>query len=284
MSRARLAISVSLALIVLGAGGGSPGRAQDADRETIDTLVGDLAADDIPLNASNAIRSLLKTRRAAVPALEVALDSPDFQQRQLAAWILSLVRGTPPTIRLIEVLVEGLKDDCIPQEHRGKERIAYAYVGNATGAINYLLRNVVEAEPQLEEGLRSRDGQQKFLCAYILARGRRGMRIATIAPILIEHLKDNKISNDACMSSMALYRLGPPVEPYLRAVLESEDKQQRETALLILKDLKAPPKTREDLRERKASQSISGQMSDPPTQYMSTWLDPRQKWGPEPRP
>jgi len=60
--------------------------------------------------------------------------------------------------------------------------------------------------PRLASALHGRS-EQGFIQAYVLARERRVHLAALVVPVLVEHLRDNSVSDDALMSMEALYRL-----------------------------------------------------------------------------
>ncbi len=242
--------------------------AQDAVGEDIvSRLISDLADDDVRRNAARAMDELQHMGLVAVTYLEKALNSRDRQQRQLAACTLRRMTGYDPSLEMLRVTVEGLQDDMLPEERRGGVRYRYTYAFNATEGTRYLLRHIEKAEQLLEEGLKSKDSQQGFLCAYVLGMAGRRRSIERVAPILISHLADNDIGGDACMSAAALYRLGEQVIPYVREASCKGDQQQQEVIGLILKDLRSPPRDRAELRGRRRFQSISNAVYDPAVEY-----------------
>ncbi|MEM9418716.1 MAG: hypothetical protein AAGA25_06605 [Planctomycetota bacterium] len=137
----------------------------------INRLVDDLRNDSVRFNASDATYELWVMGREAWPALEAALESNDWQQRQMAAYVLCRQEPERPSEALLRVCVEALADDALPLGHRPppEGEAVYNFVFNANTAIETLLRHTAEAEPWLAEGLVQGDRQKRFLCAFILA-------------------------------------------------------------------------------------------------------------------
>lgn len=222
----------------------------------------DLASDDVRWNAT---RAFLRLRdRAPVQLLEEALHSPDYQQRQMAASLLRRIDGYQPSDRLLEVTVEGLQDDLHP---RDPVRGTWTPPVNASGAVTFLIKHAEEAKKYLIAGLDSKDHQQRFLCAYILGMNGIKDELPAVASILIPHLRDNDIFQDACMACSALYSLGEDVRPYLLETIPNADGQQEKTIHLILADLDGPPSSSEARAKRRRMQVISSAFYDPALQY-----------------
>ncbi|MFU8830437.1 MAG: hypothetical protein ACNA8P_13520, partial [Phycisphaerales bacterium] len=241
MSRFRLVVMLAAIALPLAAAGAKP---------TIDELINDLRADDIRWNAIEAMDALGRLREPPLAALERALDSDDWQQRQLAAalrwwymdpwdwlwhdpnlpaWRLESIGSV--TRRLLEVTVEGLRSDALP---RDREQNRYTPVSNAANGYRALVKNAKAARDLLEAGLESDDYQQKLLCALILGTGGVSASVEKAAPILIPHLRDNDIPEDAKFAIFALYRFGDAVVPLLEAALPDADEQQAQAIRLLL--------------------------------------------------
>ncbi len=229
-------------------------------------LVEQLRDDDVRWNAMEASESLRRLGWRAVPALESALASEDWQQRQMAADVLRSVAGYKPSPAMLRVEVEGLRHDELPRQRRGRR--AYTFVFNAKRGAEHLLRHVREAEPLLTAALVSEDQQQRFLCAYILGCAGRDEHAAAVAGVLLPHLRDNDVRNDAIMAAAALYRLGPKVRPYVVAARPSADRQARQLIDLILINLdEGPPQTWEELDARKRMHRVTRLRHDPVAQH-----------------
>lgn len=209
------------------------GAEEPEPRETLDDLVRDLADDDARGNATRAIPKLVALGVSAAGALERALDSADHQQRQLAAAVLRRIEGLPPSRRLLEITVEGLRHDGIPKG-------VQPYVFNAAEGVDYLARHVDAAADVLARALDSDDAQQRFAAAYVIARTGRTWALDRTCGLLIAHLEDNDVPNDASLACQALFGLGAPALPYLRRVETSPDPQQRRLAMRLVDDIVAP--------------------------------------------
>ncbi len=209
-------------------------RETPAEPATVATLIRDLADDDERENATRAVALLLRMGRAAIPALDAALGSRDAQQRHFAAEILRRIEGDRPSSRLLEVTVEGLRDDDVPDD-----RGARPYIYNAMAGVDYLSRHIDAAAAPLLRALWSRDGQQRFLAAYVIARTARRWDVDRVTELLIEHLQNNNVRHDASLSCEALFRLGPPALPHLRRYLLSRDAQQRRLVAKLIDDIES---------------------------------------------
>jgi hypothetical protein len=234
-------------------------------------LVDDLADDPYDFNAVRALWKLPRYGEAALPALRGALGSPDWQQRQLAAHLLRGMDSAAPSSTLLAVCVEGLKRDRLPFDRpvpgRLGDRRRFMPVANATAGVLYLLRHPGPAEPHLVEGLASSDAQQRFLCAFILGTAGYDQHTPRVADILLPHLADNDIGQDALMAGSALYQLGPAVRPHLLNARPHADEQARSILDLILWDLDDPPNTPRKLRQRAGRVPISSLYHDPVHEY-----------------
>ncbi|MBN2327791.1 MAG: hypothetical protein JXR73_11615 [Candidatus Omnitrophica bacterium] len=236
-------------------------------RKSLAELIVDLHDDDIRFNAIHAWQELIFRRGPEKTApLEKALDSKDWQQRQIAADILRHIDGYQPTDRLIEATVEGLRDDKLPGWFSGEGQIL---LYNATEGMRYLLLHPTLGAKPLEKALNSDEKQQRFLAAFVLGATGRSAQIEKMAQILIPHLKHDDTRLNACMAAHALYKSGEAVIPFLSAYRDSPDEQQRAAVRLILMDLKSPPKTKAELLARRKFHDLSPTKPDPAFQLWS---------------
>jgi hypothetical protein len=230
------------------------------DPRTIDRLVADLLDDHVPGNATAARAQLTRAGAQVAPALERALASTDRQQRVLAALILwELPRE--PSLPLLEFTVG--------ETRRGSD---------LTGAaVRWLLEHEPSARRLLTAGVGSEDAQQRFLCAFLLGRAGRRDALGRTCWTLIEHLGDNEIRGDALMAAHALWRLGEPVLPFVRAARPGADRQAGGLLDLVELDIHAPPGTRQELARRRARHDVTGVYDDPVVQLdlrrsvVATW-------------
>lgn len=242
---------------------------QDQIDWIIPSYINDLRNDEIPWNADSAIAHLTRIGLPAVPRLNAALDSSDYQQRQLSAHILRQIldntafTGFVPCDRLLEVTTEGLRSDTLPFDPGDDSRPSHGlYVNNGREGMGFLAHFPLRARPYLLQTMRSGDPQSRFLAALIAAQAAPPILFPEAAPILISHLKDNAISEDAKFAASALKSAGPLAIPYLQSAARSTDDQQRNTALLVLLDLITEPDEAESLR--RPLQHISTIYFDPP--------------------
>jgi hypothetical protein len=219
----------------------------------IPRCISDLASDDDTYNAMNAMWDLFRLGRHSAPALQRALRSEDWQQRQLAADVLRDLthpwwndkhdRRDPPLKReeiatdaMFRVSIEALKFDDLPRTLRASpSRAAYSYINNACSAFEFLLHFPDRTCAMVEPGLSSGDMQERFLSAALVAACGRGALQERAIPILIEHLKDNNVDGDSHFAAWALGQAGPAAMPYLARALEDSDEQARRYAAAILK-------------------------------------------------
>jgi len=257
----------------------------------VERLVAALRDDGVQWNATDAMDALRRLPEPPIAALQEALDSDDWQQRQIAASLLweflhppdwrTPDEGDPRwwgepqgrvTRRLLEVTVEGLRSDALPRDPASRR---YTYVFNAADGFRCLSLHAHEARDLLEAGLSSGDEQQRFLCALALGFGGVGESAGVAAPILIPHLRDNDIHEDAKWSTAALYRFGPDVIPELLCARPDADEQQAQLIDLIILDLTEPPACRAELEGRRALNPITGVVFDPaiqPPHNTMSWL------------
>lgn len=231
----------------------------------IGRFIDDLRDDNVRFNAMEAMSVLGSVGPAAWPALEAALDSDDWQQRQLAAHLLRRLRPGLATDRMLAVTMEGLADDRLPfgrwegqwggdpQGGDPGDRPAWMpMVSNASGGIRWLMRHArdgeAKAEAALIRGLHSRDYQTRFLCAAALGYEGRTAHTTEIVRVLGPHLRDNRVRGDAVLACQALLGLGKPAVGPLRGLLVGADAQQTRLIRLLTRFIEHPPATAVELR------------------------------------
>ncbi len=200
-----------------------------------ESLVQELRDDDVRWNAERAVDMLDTLWPASREALETELGAGDTQSRILAARILRN-RCETPSDDLLWACVQDLRDD------RGDVRW-YLSLRNAGDASNYLIRFAPRAKPLLREAMQSEDRQQRLLAAAIAGYSGLTELVDPAAAILIEHLRDNKITGDASIAAPAIFRFGLDVLPHLEPHTTSEDVQLRESALAIIERLTYPDRS-----------------------------------------
>ncbi|MFG0316956.1 MAG: hypothetical protein ACF8XB_06775 [Planctomycetota bacterium JB042] len=234
------------------------------DPARIDEWIANLADDGIRWNALDALGRLAVAGPLAREPLERALDSRDPQQRQLAASLLRDLPG-PPSDRLLEVTVEGLADDALPNgRHDGRSH--WTGVRNAQEGVLFLRRHPDRARPLLLRAVHAADEQQAFCSALLLAYAGEH-RQAKVYEILISRLADNDVTGDALAASNALYRLGRPALDPVVTALSGARGQQRDFLEQIVQDLTDPPRSREELRRRSRLRGASELYHDPVIEY-----------------
>lgn len=185
------------------------------------TWVRDLASDNIPHNADIAARKL-RHRADAIVELRGALRSLDDQQRHYAAQILYSMIDEPED-DLLSVAVESLAID------RHRDNIA-VFRNNANLATGYLIEHAQGARHRLRRSL-SGDPQERFLAAYILAKGGVEGEPEPLVDVLVRHLPDDDRRVNAVLAREALDELGSGALPRLRVLTRDvRDPQTRAIA------------------------------------------------------
>jgi hypothetical protein len=205
------------------------------DEMAISSLIHELRDDNVEWNAMGAAWQLRSLRIGAVPALERALHSPDWQTRQFAASILREHEWGDPSGALIAVTVEGLRSDDLPdQRAEGSRRSAYSYVNNGKEGVEFLAKHARSAVMEMSRALANGDDQQKLLCA--VAAGLAGLDdlLPAAAPVLIEHLGGNDVGADATLAQAGLIGFGPRVVEYLSGAMDGGDVQRQKLLRRVL--------------------------------------------------
>jgi hypothetical protein len=213
---------------------------------TVNLLIRDLRDDDIAANGEMAIDMLVMLGDDAQPALISMLTSPDIQQRQYVASVLRKLPTYIPDEAMFRVCIEGLRDD-------------HMTIPNAEESAQYLGAHIEQVEGLLLEAMNSGDMQQRLVCAAIFGRAGWVKQMQAAAPVLLEHLKDNRISNDGAVAEGGLMGFGWAARDLLRAARKSStDKQQItkiEWILKWLKDVEEDPVVK---REPETDYSVPG--------------------------
>jgi hypothetical protein len=208
----------------------------------IEALITDLEDDDVAWNAMEAQGELRDLGVTASPFLERALDSSDEQQRCLAASMLQSLAAPEVSDRLLRVSVEALST-----------RSQMAYFGSQDLRLQsflFLLRHGELARRPLQEALYNGDRQQRFFCAFLLAKTGCRDPFWVIAETLAPHLSHNNFMGDGMMAAHGLYCLGPGVLTILERSRIGADEQASRLLKLIELDLLWPPRSRNELRAR----------------------------------
>lgn len=282
MMRAMRVVMVGFFVLAGGAVAGETEGPRD-----LGSLIDDLRDDEVRWNAIAAMDAILLADASPVGMLQQALESGDRQQRQLAGFLLRRIirRATPfwysdqsvedlvrdgrlpswwldpkpdVTEALLRVSVEALSADDMPYQRRGN-----VMVYNAASAVPFLVEHVEAARSLLVEAAAGDGRQARWLAAWCLGTGGVSDEAGLVCAIMIPHLRDNEIEGDAVHACAAIYRLGPAAVPYLREALADADEQQRALIELLVRDIEAPPRTREDLEKRGRLQEITGVVHDP---------------------
>lgn len=224
----------------------------EQERESFERRIAELADDDLISNAVYALR-YLRGKKRALGLLEEALSSEDYQQRQLAGWLIRHSSRKPSDL-LLEVSVEGL----------GVDELSYRQtVPNRENALRYLEKHTRKARPHLVRSLDDPDAQRSLLSAYLLGRAGDDTAVAKTAEILIDHLEDNDVRNDACLACQGLFGLGDAAVPYLKKWRNSSDSQQRALVELLYLNITDPTIDPDEIERRRGLVRITSLDLDP---------------------
>jgi len=208
-------------------------------------LIKDLRDDNIPNNGISASRQLCMMGCKVTGLLEECLYSDDYQTRHVAAGILrNCCPDYEPSDRLLTLTLDLLSYDNYDPECL-RDMVWHNEVYN-------YLRNASNTYPQfrsrLIQNLNSSDPNEQLDSALLLAEYGEQSLTPTLVPLLIPHLANNKIRNDACMAAYALYQLGEPIRPYIARITNSFDAQEADFASLIMYQLDYPETTNQTLQ------------------------------------
>lgn len=225
-------------------------------------LVDDLRDDDVRHNATDAVRLLLDLMYQEPDLVRTALlphvGSWDAQLRDLSSSLvmeLDLLtdfdfaggEATPPALlrRAVDHLVRPPRFESRffgLASRRSRVLFAAHHAERIEAELLELIR-AAEDQPRRREG-------QGFLPAFVLAVGGRRSLAPELAPILVHHLADNQLVEDALMSMEALVALGHGVIPSLLEARASSDPQQAACAELVLLELELPADSPELQQQR----------------------------------
>ena len=228
------------------------------DRTPTWELVEELRDDDVRWNATAALGLLERrirrepaTRAEVLAAVEPYLDAGDAQLSTLAtALALRIQRlereagqARRPSPRLLERALQWLVKLPRVESEMG--------LPSRYDLIVFAMEHVERLEPRLLQVLEHPAGRDPFDCAFVLGATGRRQHLELVAPVLLPHLRDNRIENDAVMAMEALQGLGPGVIPHLEAALSTADFQQRGCLEAVLLEFSWPITTHAEARARK---------------------------------
>ena len=270
---------------------------------TLDQLIAELGDDDVLRNAQAAIKAIMSYPSSPVDRLYEALDDPDWQTRQIACDLIWNIRSahepiestndmfrstnrrwrikpTDPrwrlseipeiTSRLVEVTIEGFRNDPTPYDNPHNRALMYT---NAVHGMKRMIPVAHRWRGELETAMESDDPQQQLVAAIVLARAGVVESIQRTTQILLPHLRDNDIEDDAKFCIWALGGFGKALIPLLEDALPSADAQQRDCITLLILDLIDPPQSIAEGIERSRYNSITQNVHDPITcpPHADTW-------------
>ncbi|MBI5362929.1 MAG: hypothetical protein HZA53_07095 [Planctomycetes bacterium] len=199
----------------------------------IPALVDALRDDDVRGNALHAFDRLTSAKADAVAALERALGSRDEQQRALAACALVSIGGHSRSAELAHALLAILTPRPGERFHAISARDWHCSVGRANVDERWAAFRGLESEPELfasvEDELSARlssaDAVLRFDAARIVLAhaGARARRQAI--DVLVLHLADNALDDDAAIAMRRLGELGGEALPSVLLALPGRDEQ-----------------------------------------------------------
>lgn len=198
-------------------------------------LVEDLRDDTIRFNAGHALWILGQAGPEVIPLLERALRSSDWQQRQMAGWLLARREDAPASQALADVLVEALQEDELPYGTRyepalGQRVRATTFVDNRELARHALRHDAALfrlAEAGLARALYAPEELTRAEAAWLLASHRSGLARTAVVNTLLEHLGDNEVQGDAALALRGLGCLGEEALPGIENAWPGSDTQQQ---------------------------------------------------------
>jgi HEAT repeat protein len=194
-------------------------------------LIEDLRDDEIKGNAGHAVDALCAAGPEVLLPLQRALRSTDFQQRQLAGFLLVGRDDAPLVQALADVLVEGLGDDLPPGAPGAHGSIELRYGFD----LRQLYREILSLRPalfqlglpRLTPLLDSSNPWLRFDVARIFAAQHSELARERTLAVLLEHLEDNDDSTDARITLPAIAGFGADALPVLERHSPGHDDQQR---------------------------------------------------------
>jgi len=194
-------------------------------------LIEDLRDDEIKGNAGRAVDALRAAGPEVLLPLQRALRSNDFQQRQLAGYLLVGRDETPLVQALADVLVEGLGDDLPAGASAAHDPIQLRHGFD----LRELFRELLSVRPalfqlglpRLTPLLDSSNPWLRFDAARIFAAQRSEVAHERTLAVLLEHLEDNDDDSDARIALPAIAGFGADALPVLERHWPGRDDQQR---------------------------------------------------------
>ncbi len=237
-------------------------------------LLGELGEDDIPRNAIDTVDVLYALGQAATPALERGLRSPDWQRRQLCAHVLRNTQGYLPGDDLIAATIDGLRRHSTGEVNATSQPTLSIWVNPALEALRYLPQYPELLDESLAPAIASDDPQQRLMAAAIAGLAGRETLIDQAAPVLIEHLAENDIAEDAKLATLALMGFrSPKLVAYVEPLIDDPtDAQRRTLARQIISAAAIPERFHTIIDD--APSPVTNVISGPTTQLTPDMLRP----------
>lgn len=244
---------------------------------TLDELLDQFRDDDIRYNLAKASEVFWSHPDLTAEYVYKALNHEDWQVRQIMCreiWyrVDSDLPGFSITPKLIAVSIEGLRHDTTPFDWSRRRGLVYF---NAQFGVSKLIPIAHDWANELEEAMESDDHQQRLLAAYILGRGGVAQSAERASQILLPHLRDNDLSEDAKFCVYGLGGFGPELLPHLNDAMPAADAQQRDLMALLITNLIDPVFTDAERAQRQHFNSITTIVHDPASQRSSdmwSWM------------
>jgi len=196
----------------------------DVPKALLRASIEDLRSDGIGWNALEARGYLAGHLEEATALLAEALMSDDDQQRDAAK---DLLRETSATGDVFARILRLSLDDLGSGHGQSRTRDSF----------KYLIEHAAAAEELLEKGIGGNDQRQRLLCAAIAGCAGRSRLMDRATPILVSHLAENGVENDAVLAARALAGFGAAVAQPLEPWRQQGDEQQRQSVEYIVRRL-----------------------------------------------
>lgn len=205
-----------------------------ASAEQLEHGIEALRNDQVSGNAMAALGLLFASGSRSLRPLERALQSEDEQQRSLAACVYVCIEGHLPTPELARILAGLLTPGPGESFQEITPRPWIASVGRANldeqrcafHALCTQAQLFQYVEAQLEQRLQGPACAARFDAAYVIVQHAQARSRAQALAVLVDHLADNHLKDDAAQAMRQLARAPDEALPWVRAALPGRDEQQ----------------------------------------------------------
>ncbi len=205
-----------------------------ASAEQLEHAIEALRDDQVRGNAMAALGLLHASGSRSLRPLERALQSGDEQQRTLAACAYVSTEGhlsTPEVARILAgLLTQGAGESYTEITPRPWiARVGRANLDEKRCAFDALCTQAQlfqHVEAQLEQHLEGPTGAARFDAAFVIVQHAKARSRAQAFAVLVDHLADNQLADDAAQAMRQLARAPDEALPLIRAALPGRDEQQ----------------------------------------------------------